>query len=125
MAVSHPVVPTRPLPRIGPSLDRGLVAGICSPAERCKRRWRKSTRDTWRDPRSTFSELRSSRMEPPSSSTIDDAHHITMQKNLGLCGLSLRSRLKGCRIELPGLFEKVIANVAIRHRLCNHHGPRH
>src|SRR5207237_3392229 len=96
-----------------------------SPAERCKRRWRKSTRDTWPDPRSAFSELRSSRWSLHRYRSIDDGHHINMQKNLGLCGIPLHTCLKGCRIERPGLFEKVIADLAIRHGLCNHHGPRH
>src|SRR5713101_2632299 len=63
-------------------------------------------------------------VEPPSLPSIDDSHHINVTKK-GLCVLPLRSRLKGRRIERPGLFEKVIADVTIRHGLCNHHGPRH
>src|SRR5438093_8127303 len=77
--------------------------------------------------RSPVSILRATKftVEPPSVPSIDDGHHINMQKNLGLCGIPLHTCLKGCRIERPGLFEKVIADLAIRHGLCNHHGPRH
>src|SRR6516225_1618664 len=64
-------------------------------------------------------------LDRPSFPFIDDGHNINMQKNLGLCGFPLRSLLKRCRIERPGLLEKVIADLAIRHGLRNHHGPRH
>src|SRR5215470_8877200 len=63
-------------------------------------------------------------LDPPSSPFIDDIHHITMQKNLGLCGLPLRSSLKCRPIQRPSLFEKVIADPTTPHGLSNPHGPR-
>src|SRR2546422_3129484 len=76
--------------------------------------------------RSPVSILRATKftVEPPSLPSIDDGHHINIKK-FRLCGIPLHTCLKGCRIERPGLFEKVIADLAIRHGLCNHHGPRH